>query len=205
MKIILADDHRLVRAGIRRLLEDLPGVTVVGEADDGEQAVELALKEVPDMVITDIGMPRMSGLELAAWLKHNMPKVRVIILSMHAADEYVSEAISSGACGYLLKRSAAEEVELAVGAVAAGDLYLSPEISRRVMHGERQRITPRQRDVLKLVAQGKTTREIATQLGLSPRTIDTHRAELMQRLGVRDAIGMLREAVRLGLIDLGAP
>ena len=205
MKILLADDHTLVRAGIRRLLEDLPEVAVVGEASDGEEAVELVQRHRPDIVITDIGMPRMSGLELAAWLKHNQPAVRVIVLSMHGADEYVSEALASGASGYLLKRSAPEEVKLAIRAVGAGDIYLSPGISRHVMHGERQRITPRQREVLKLVALGKTTREIAVVLGLSPRTIDTHRAELMERLGVRDAIGLLREAARMGLIDLGAP
>jgi DNA-binding NarL/FixJ family response regulator len=193
-----------VRSGIRRLLEDLPGVTVVGEADDGEQAVELVQRERPDIVITDIGMPRMTGLELTLWLKHNLPHVKVIILSMHGADEYVAEALASGALGYLLKRSAPEEVELAIRSAAAGAVYLSPGVSRHVMHRRRQRITPRQREVLKLVAQGKTTREIAAMLGLSPRTVDTHRAELMERLGVRDAIGLLREAARLGLIDLGA-
>jgi DNA-binding NarL/FixJ family response regulator len=205
VKILLAEDHTLVRSGIRRLLEDLPDVTVVGEAGDGEQAVELAQRELPDVVITDIGMPRMNGLELTAWLKHNLPQVRVIILSMHAADEYVSEALASGASAYLLKRSDPEEVKLAIRAVVAGDVYLSPGISRHVLEGEHRRITPRQREVLKLVAQGKTTREIATLLGLSPRTVDTHRAELMSRLGARDAIGLLREATRLGLIDLGSP
>jgi DNA-binding NarL/FixJ family response regulator len=205
MKIVLADDHALVRSGIRRLLEDVGGFSVVGEADDGEQAVELVQRELPDIVITDIGMPRMSGLELTAWLKHNLPQVRVVILSMHSAEEYVAEALASGASGYLLKRAAAEEIALAVRAVAAGDLYLSPGISRQVLHGAHRRITPRQREVLRLVALGRTTREIAALLGLSPRTVDTHRAELMSRLGVRDAIGLLREAARLGLIDLGAP
>lgn len=203
MRVLLADDHVLVRTGIRRLLEDLPGITVTGEADDGEDAVELAQRDPPDILITDIGMPRMSGLELTAWLKHNLPQVRVIILSMHAAEEYVSEALASGARGYLLKRSAAGEIALAVQAVAAGDVYLSPGISGHVI--ARPRITPRQREVLKLVALGKTTREIAALLGVSPRTVDTHRAELMSRLGAHDAFSLLREAVRLGLIDLGAP
>ncbi|HVL35962.1 MAG TPA: response regulator transcription factor [Burkholderiales bacterium] len=205
MKILLADDHRLVRAGIRRLLEDLPEVSAVLEADDGEEAVEAATRDAPDIVITDIGMPRMTGLELAAWLKHNLPQVRVIILSMHAAEEYVAEALAAGARGYLLKRSASEEMELALRAVSAGEIYLSPAIARRGASSERPRITPRQREVLKLVAQGRTTREIASQLGLSPRTIDTHRAEPVHELGVRDAIGLLREAARLGLIDLGSP
>jgi len=205
MKIVLADDHALVRAGIRRLVEETPPNQVVGEADDGEQAVELVQREAPELVITDIGMPRMNGLELAAWLKHNRPEVRVIILSMHAAEEYVAEALASGARGYLLKRSAPEELPFALRTVALGDIYLSPSISRHVLQDQSRRISPRQREVLKLVAQGKTTREIAAQLGLSPRTVDTHRAELMSRLGVRDAIGLLREATRLGLVDLGGP
>jgi len=204
MKVLLADDHPIVRAGIRRLVEEVAGATVVGEADDGEQAVELVLQAVPDVVITDIGMPRMTGLELTAWLKHNRPQVRVVILSMHAAEEYVAEALASGAKGYLLKRSAAEELPLALAAVAADKLYLSPVLAFDALQHSR-RITPRQREVLRLVAQGKTTREIAAILGLSPRTIDTHRAELMARLGVRDAIGLVREAARLGLIDLTRP
>jgi DNA-binding NarL/FixJ family response regulator len=194
-----------VRSGIRRLLEDIAGVLVVGEADDGEQAVDLVQRAAPDIVITDIGMPRMTGLELAAWLKNNLPQVRVIILSMHAAEEYVAEALASGASGYLLKRSATDELALAIRSVAAGDVYLSPGISRHVLQIGRPRITRRQREVLQLVAEGKTTREIARKLGISPRTVDTHRAELMSRLGVRDAIGLLREAARLGLIDFGAP
>lgn len=205
MRIVLADDHVLVRAGLRRLVEDSPAIQVVGEADDGEQAVELVQRERPELVITDIGMPRMNGLELTAWLKHNRPEVRVIILSMHAAEEYVAEALASGARGYLLKRSAPEELAFALDTVTAGDIYLSPGISRHVLQNPSRRITPRQREVLRLVAQGKTTREIAALLRLSPRTVDTHRAELMSRLGVRDAIGLLREAVRLGLVDLGAP
>lgn len=205
MKILLADDHRLVRAGLRRLLEDCVAHRVVGEADDGEQAVELVQRETPDIVITDIGMPGMNGLELTAWLKHNWPSVRVIILSMHAAEDYVAEALDSGARGYLLKRSACEELAFALTTVSEGNIYLSPGISHHVLHNRSPRITPRQREVLRLVAQGKTTREIAAALRLSPRTVDTHRAELMSRMGVRDVIGLLREAARRGLIDLGTP
>ena len=205
MKILLADDHTLVRAGLRRLVEDHGEHQVIAEADDGEQAVELIQREAPDIVVTDIGMPGMNGLELTAWLKHNRPEVRVIILSMHSAEEYVAEALASGARGYLLKRSAPEELPLALDALVAGNIYLSPGISGHVLQTRAPRITPRQREVLRLVAQGKTTREIAAMLRLSPRTVDTHRAELMSRLGVRDAIGLLREATRLGLIDLGAP
>jgi DNA-binding NarL/FixJ family response regulator len=210
LKILIADDHDVVRAGIRRLLEDLPGVTVIGEAGDGERAIELAQFEAPDLVVTDIGMPGMSGLELTAWLKHNLPTVRVVILSMHSADEYVHEALSAGASGYVLKRAATEEIMLAIRAVAAGQIYVSAALSRHLVDAYldhrkprgRQKITPRQREVLRLVAEGRSTKEIAADLGLSPRTVDTHRAELMERLGVRDAIGLLREAARMGLVDL---
>lgn len=205
MNIVLADDHPLVRAGLRRMLEDGAKHRVIWEADDGEQAVELVQRRIPDIVITDIGMPRMNGLELAAWFKHNRPEVRVIILSMHAAEDYVAEALASGARGYLLKSSAPEELPFAVETVARGNIYLSPGISRHVLQNPSRRITPRQREVLRLVANGKTTREIAALLRLSPRTVDTHRAELMYRLGARDAIGLLREAARLGLIDLRSP
>jgi DNA-binding NarL/FixJ family response regulator len=225
MKVLLVDDHALLRAGLRRLLELLPDVVVVGEAGDGAQAVEMAQRELPDIVITDISMPEMTGLELSAWLGRNIPQVKVIVLSMHEMEDYVLQALDAGAYGYLLKRSATEEIEQALRVVAAGEFYLSAGISRNVVDafmsrrsgerrsssglrhasGERRRgslITPRQREVLKLVALGKSTKEIAAQLGISPRTIDTHRAELMDRLGVRDAIGLLREASRLGLVDL---
>ena len=212
MKILLADDHKIVRSGIRRLLEELPGIQVIGEADDGEQALEQVQRDEPDIVIADISMPRMNGLELSAWLSRNMPQVKVVVLSMHESEEYVLEALNAGARGYLLKQSATEEMELALRAVGAGDIYLSPGISRHMVtaylnrpDGDRRggpRITPRQREVLALVAQGHSSKEIAALLGISPRTVDTHRAGLMDRLGVRDVVGLLREASRLGLVDL---
>jgi DNA-binding NarL/FixJ family response regulator len=212
MRLLLADDHTLVRSGIRRLLEEIPQMEIVGEAEDGEQAIELAQRYLPDIVLTDIGMQRMSGLELTAWLTRNLPAIRVIVLSMHSSEEYVLEAFSSGAKAYLLKRSATQELELALRAVAAGDIYLSPGISRHVIDAflregveegrRRPKITPRQREVLKLLAEGKTSREIAVLLSLSPRTVETHRADLMDRLGARDALGLLREAARLGIVKL---
>ena len=212
MKVLLADDHALVRSGIRRLLEDMPDVVVTGEADDGEQAMEMIGHAVPDIVLADISMPRMTGLELSAWLARTLPEVKVIILSMHASAEYVVEALNAGAKGYLPKQSAAGEIELALRAVCEGKVYLSPGISRHMVNvflkgsaGEDRsgaRITPRQREVLKLVAQGKSSKDIAALLDISPRTVDAHRAELMDRLGVRDVIGLLREAARRGLVEL---
>lgn len=214
MKVLLADDHKLVRAGIRRLLEELPEIVVVGEADDGIQACELARNTLPDIVVSDISMPRMTGLELTAWLAANLPHIRVIVLSMHTAREYVIEALGVGARGYVLKHAASEEIEQAIRAVASDNVYLSPEVSRHMAdallrkpaeQGSSGRaITSRQREVLKLVAAGRSSKQIAGLLGISPRTVETHRAELMDRLGANDAIGLLREAARLGLVDLDA-
>ena len=214
MRVLLVDDHSLVRSGIRRLLEELPQVAVVGEADDGEKALEWVERDEPDVVLADISMPRMSGLELSSWLARTRPEVKCIILSMHDAEDYVLQALGAGARGYLLKRSATEEIALALRAVVAGEIYLSPGISRHMVNaylkhpagdaGGGERITPRQREVLKLVAQGKSSKEIAALLRISPRTVDAHRAQLMQRLNARDAIGLLREATRLGFVDLGS-
>jgi len=212
VKVLLADDHRLVRAGLRRLLEELPGVLVVGEADDGDQAVELAETLLPDVVIADISMPGMSGVELTRWLAKNFPHVRVIILSMHSSGDYVVQALNAGAHAYLLKHSAAEEIGLALRAVTTNQSYLSAGISHQMVDAYMKEasgqaaagpnITPRQRQVLKLVAEGKSSKEIAAILDISPRTVDTHRADLMERLGARDVVGLLREAARLGLVSL---
>jgi len=251
VKVLLADDHRLVRAGLRRLLEELPGVLVVGEADDGDEAVELAETLLPDVVIADISMPGMSGVELTRWLAKNFPHVRVIILSMHSSGDYVVQALNAGAHAYLLKHSAAEEIGLALRAVTTNQSYLSAGISHQMVDAYMKEasgqpaaeeiglalravttnqsylsagishqmvdaymkeasgqaaagpnITPRQRQVLKLVAEGKSSKEIAAILDISPRTVDTHRADLMERLGARDVVGLLREAARLGLVSL---
>ena len=212
VRVLIADDHAMVRAGVRRLVEDLAEVVVVGEAENGEQAMELAERERPDIMLIDISMPGMNGLELAAWATKNLPDTRVIVLSMHAEDEYVLEALNAGAAAYLLKRSAPEELALAVRAVAAGDRYLGTAVSRQVVEAymaraggpraPRLQLTPRQREVLKLVAEGRTSRQIAAALGIGVRTVETHRAELMDRLGVRDTAGLVRYAVRMGLTAL---
>lgn len=209
LRVLLADDHALVRAGMRSLLRDIEGVEVVGEAADGAQALALAERERPDVVLLDIAMKGMNGLEAAARLRELHPGIKVIILSMHASEEYVLQALRAGAAAYLIKDSATAELELALRSVMRGETYLSPAISRQVVEGYVKRVgagaaedplTPRQRDVLKRIAEGRSTKEIAFDLGLSVKTIETHRAQIMERLGIRDVAGLVRYAMRTGLV-----
>jgi len=211
VRVLLADDHALVRAGIRALLEGLEGVTVVAEAGNGSEVLELARKHRPDVVLLDISMPGLGGLEASALLKQELPEVRVVMLSMHANEEYVLQALRAGAVGYMLKDSATAELELALQAVMQGETYLSPPISRQVVEGYVQRVgaeqpaadhlTPRQRQVLQLIAEGLSTKEIAYRLELSVKTVETHRAQLMERLQIRDIAGLVKYAIRNGLVS----
>jgi DNA-binding NarL/FixJ family response regulator len=210
VRILLADDHTLVRAGIRSLLEELPDVRVVAEAGDGREALALIEAHQPDIALLDIAMPGLNGLDVASRVANDFPFVRVIILSMHATEEYVLRALRAGAAGYLLKDAATPELGLALAAVVRGETYLSPSVSRHVTEyirrvGETQissleRLTPRQRDVLQLIAEGHTTRGIAQTLGISVKTVETHRAQLMERLDIHDIAGLVRYAVRMGLV-----
>ena len=209
LRVLLADDHALVRAGMRSLLRDIAGVEVVGEAADGAEALALAAREKPDAVLLDIAMKGMGGLEAAARFREQHPGVKVIILSMHASEEYVLQALRAGAAAYLIKDSATAELELALKSVMRGETYLSPAISRQVVEGYVQRmgagspvdpLTPRQREVLKGIAEGRSTKQIAADLGLSVKTVETHRAQIMERLGIRDVAGLVRYAMRTGLV-----
>lgn len=209
LRVLLVDDHTLVRAGIRSLLRDMEGIEVVGEAADGAEALAIAARERPDAVLLDIAMKGMSGLETAARFREMHPGVKVLILSMHASEEYVLQALRAGVVAYLIKDSATAELELALRSVARGETYLSPAISRQVVEGYVQRVgagagddplTPRQREVLKRVAEGRSTKEIAFDLGLSVKTVETHRAQIMERLGIRDVAGLVRYAMRTGLV-----
>jgi len=209
---VLADDHTLVRAGIRALVEKLPNVKVVGEAKDGREAILLVRELQPDLVLMDIAMPGLNGLEATARICKEIPKVRVIILSMYANEEYVREAIEAGAAGYLVKKSAAVELEQAITAVAGGENYFSPLVSATVINnrGGRlsadraliERLTPRQREILQLIAERHATKEIAVILNISVKTVETHRAQLMQRLNIHDVPGLVRFAIRAGLVSL---
>lgn len=211
VRVLLADDHVLVRAGIRALLEGLEGVVVVAEAGNGGEVLELARKHRPDIVLLDISMPGIGGLEASAQLRQELPEVRVVMLSMHANEEYVLQALRAGAVGYMLKDSATAELELALQAVMQGETYLSPPISKQVVEGYVQRVgaeqpaadhlTPRQRQVLQLIAEGLSTKEIAYRLELSVKTVETHRAQLMERLQIRDIAGLVKYAIRNGLVS----
>lgn len=211
IRVVLADDHTLVRAGIRSLLQEFDGIEVVGEAEDGASALRAAATHKPDVLLLDIGMPGMSGLEVVARLAKTDGSIRAVMLSIHKTEEYVLEALHAGAAGYLLKDSAVAELEIAVRAVARGETYLSPAISRAlireyvgrrtgVMNDTLTALTPRQLEVLQLVVAGKTSKEIAQQLGVSYRTIEVHRMQLMRRLNVHDAASLVRLAVDLGLV-----
>ncbi|MBS1197613.1 MAG: response regulator transcription factor [Proteobacteria bacterium] len=209
LRVLLADDHKLVRAGIRALLEDMPDVEVVGEADEGKQALEMAGELRPDIVLMDIAMKGMNGLEATAQLRQTYPDCCVLILSMHASGDYVEQALRAGANGYMLKDAATMELQLALAAVARGDTYLSPAVSALIVEGYLQKeksagdelLTPRQMEILSMIAAGHNTKEIAYQLKLSIKTVETHRAQLMDRLDIHDIAGLVRYAIRTGLID----
>ena len=209
IRVVLVDDHALVRAGMRSLLGSMEHVAVVGEAASGEEALALAGTAQPDVVLMDIAMKGMTGLQAASRLREVCPGVRVIILSMHAGEEYVLQALRAGAVGYLLKDAATGELELALRSVMRGESWFSPAVSRQVVEGYVQRVggepaadvlTARPREVLRLVAGGKSTKEIAFDLNLSVKTVETHRAQIMERLGIRDVAGLVRYALRTGLI-----
>ncbi len=212
VRILLADDHTLVRAGIRSLVQAIPGIQVVAEAGDGREALSLIELHQPDVALLDIAMPGLNGLEVAAQVADNFPYVRVMILSMHATEEYVLRALRAGAAGYILKDADTAELELAIKAVTRGETYLSPAVSKHVTeyvrrvgeetHSTLERLTPRQREVLQLVAEGHTTQEIARIMDLSVKTVETHRTQLMERLDIHDIAGLVRYAVREGLVIL---
>jgi DNA-binding NarL/FixJ family response regulator len=210
-RVLIAEDHALVRAGFRALLSSCPGVQVVAETGDGRQALRLAQEMQPDVILMDISMPGLNGLEATARVVSEHPKIRVIILSMHADEEYVLQALRAGASGYLLKDSDAAELKLAIGAVVRGETYLSPQVSKHVIAdylrlvgdeaSSHEPLTPRQREVLQLIAEGHTTKEIAEILSVSEKTAMTHRAQLMERLDIHDIAGLVRYAIRIGLVS----
>jgi DNA-binding NarL/FixJ family response regulator len=211
IRVILADDHTLVRAGIRALLEKLPWVEVVGEADDGREVLELVKTHRPDVVLMDITMPGLNGLEAAARIAKEFSEVRVIILSMHNNEEYYWRALKAGAAGYLLKKAATAELETALERVVQGEIYLSQEISQRLVKkfplqgiadrkSPLEQLTGRQREILQLIAEGQNTKQIAELLKVSPKTIEYHRMKLMMGLNVHDIPGLVRFALRVGLI-----
>lgn len=206
VRVVLADDHVLVRSGLRALVEQVPGYEVVGEAGDGEALLEAVEAHQPDLAIVDIQMPHLGGIDALDRIKRGASAPKVLILSMHSADDYVLRALRSGADGYLLKDAAASELGKALDTLQRGERYLSPKVSETLANVSHRldesppALSPRQREVLRLIARGRATKEIAFELGLSPKTVESHRAQIMERLGIRDIAGLVRYALRNGLI-----
>lgn len=214
--VLLADDHTLVRAGIRTLLEELPDVRIVAEASDGREAVALAASVRPDVVVMDIAMPELNGIEATTRILEQVPTARVLILSMHRSEDFVRRALAAGASGYLVKDSAPLELQLAMDAIARDETYVSSRVSSVLLAALRTgrtlddtaslgMLTARQREILQMIAEGKNTKEIAFRLEVSTKTIESHRAALMQRLGIRDVAGLVIFAVRSNLVELERP
>jgi DNA-binding NarL/FixJ family response regulator len=208
--VLMADDHALVRAGIRSLLESLPGVRVVAETGDGLEAIELVRRNPPDVILLDVTMPGLNGLEAAARIVELGVPTRVLMISMHASPDYAARAFAAGALGYLNKDAAFDELSEAIDEVCAGRRYLCRAIDDGVVRGLERRaggsatgidvLTPRQRQILQMIAEGQGTRQIAERLFLSVKTVETHRSQLMQRLDIHDVPGLVRFAMRNGLL-----
>ena len=211
IRLLLADDHMLIRASLRSLLTEFAGVEVVAEASDGREAFEMVGLHLPDVVLMDISMAGLNGLEATRLIRKEFPQVQVIVLSMHAGERHVLQALRAGASGYILKESAPRELELAIESVARGKLFLSPTISRQVIEvflgqagGQADpldQLTPRQREILQLIAEGHSSKQIAHRLDASVKTIESHRASLMDRLDIHDIAGLVRYAIRQGLVS----
>ncbi|MEO7650904.1 MAG: response regulator transcription factor [Bryobacteraceae bacterium] len=214
MRILLADDHNVLRQGLRRILEEQPEVEVVGEARDGREAVALAASVQPDVVVMDISMPLLNGLEATRQILLKNPRLNVLILSMYSDETYVVQVLRAGARGYLLKDSAEEELIDAVRAVAKGQTFFSPKIKEMLLGDSMQRLreegvsdtyellTPREREVLQLIAEGKSNKEAAAALFVSPTTIETHRARIMEKLDLHSTADIVLYSVRKGIVKL---
>lgn len=215
IRVFLADDHGLVRTGIRTILEQMAGIEVVGEADNGREVLRVLKQLQPDVVVMDISMAELNGLDATAYIMQEHPHVRVLILTMHAAEPYVLQAVRAGAAGYLLKTAGRAELEQALRVVARGETYLTPAVLKYVttdyrrLSGEASGMNasrpdaplrPRERELLQLIAEGYSTKEIAARLHLSPSAVDSRRVRLMDRLDIHDMVGLLRYAMRLGLV-----
>jgi DNA-binding NarL/FixJ family response regulator len=218
IRVLLADDHDILREGLKALLSMQGEMVIVGEAYTGREAVELAERLKPDVVLLDVSMPELDGLEACRRIRAYLPQVQVLMLTMHEREDYLRQALEAGAAGYLVKRTAAAELRLAVRAVAHGDTFLSPSMARTLVRNylslreegaaaeastadPYESLSSREREVLKLVAEGCTNQDIAERLVLSVKTVQAHRARLMEKLDLRDVTHLVRYAVRRGLVD----
>lgn len=211
LRVMIVEDHALVRAGMRALLEKIDGIDVVSAVGDGWEAVKAVQTDAPDLVLMDIAMPELNGLDATSRIVRESPATRVILLSMHANEEYLQQALQSGASGYLLKGAELAELELAIKTVSRGESYLTPAVAKYAIDAYREKsdgptgplakLSMRQREILQLIAEGHTTKDIAQRLNVSVKTVETHRAHLMERLEIHDVPGLVRFAVRVGLIQ----
>jgi len=210
IRVLIADDHALVRAGIRALVEKIEGIVVVGEAGKGSEAIDLIGELNPNLVLLDITMPDGSGFDVLDHVMKRLPEIKVIVLTVHEAGEYAIRALREGAAGFLPKSAASTELEQAIQTVLRGEVYISPETSRKTLleYGKSTKrdllatLSPRQREVLRLIAEGHTTKQIAQVLQISVKTVETHRAQLMERLDIHDVAGLVRYAIMVGLIEV---
>lgn len=207
MRILIADDHGIVRSGLRLLLDRQSDMEVVAEAEDGVEALEKAVAEKPDIAILDVAMPRMTGLQATHEIKGQCPHTQVLILSMHDDEHYLFEALKAGASGYVLKRAADEDLVDAVRAAGRGEPFLTPAAQQTLIRDFLERgeqpseLTPREKEVVKLIAEAHTNKEIAEILHLSEKTVESHRANVLQKLGMRDRVELVRYAIRRGLVE----
>ena len=208
IRILIADDHGVIRAGLRALLEDIPDITVVGEASDGGEALAKAVELKPDILLMDLSMPNMGGIEATRQLSQSEPKVRVLILTVHEEESLLKEVIRTGAAGYIVKRAAQEDLLHAIRVVARGDLYIHPTMTRALFNdasvppksSEIETLTLREIEVLQLLAKGYTNRQIAEHLSLSPRTVEGHRSNVSGKLGLRSRVELVEYAEKHGLL-----
>jgi len=210
IRILIADDHGVIRAGLRALLEDIPDITVVGEASDGGEALAMAVELKPDILLMDLSMPNIGGIEATRQLSQREPKVRVLILTVHEEESLLKEVVRMGASGYIVKRAAQEDLLHAIRVVARGDLYIHPSMTRALFNEthvsapkkelEAQTLTLREIEILQLLAKGYTNRQIADHLSLSPRTVEGHRANLSGKLGLHSRVELVEYAEKHGLL-----
>jgi len=215
IRIVLADDHTMIRSGIKMLLRDVPDITVVGEAENGEEAIRCTKELNPDVIVIDLSMPKLSGAEAIKIIRKNYPSTKVLVLTMHENEEYVLQIFKAGASGYIIKTSGKDELTDAIRVVAKGERYFSPRVSEVLVEGFSRRenekpgtdasgevpLTRREKEILALVADGLTNHEIGKKLFISHRTVDTHRTNIMQKLDIHDVANLVRYAVQHGIVS----
>ena len=212
IRVLICDDHTILREGIRLLLNSQPDIEVVAEAVDGREAVDKARQAKPDIILMDIAMPLLNGLEATRQIKRILPDAKVVALTMYNDEEYVFQILKAGASGYLIKETATNELINAINSVRAGNPFFSPQISRKIMEsylkedeekkvrGESDKLTNREKEVLQLIAEGYTNNEIANLMNISVKTVETHRAHIMSKLDIHDVAGLIKYAIRKGLV-----